>query len=318
MTQQQRRASRHQSEGERRQARAQRILDAATTLILRYGFHKTTIEDIAREAGVGKGTLYLHWSTREALFDALMLREKIAMAADIQQRLAGDPAGASLRGLLKHAALALLHRPLLKAVLLRDTQVFGTWVGREQSSELSTDVLAGFTSYLEMLRTQGLVRRDQSLHTQAALFGSIFLGFFQARPLLPDAFRPSEEELAELMAETGHRTLEPADPTPSAALEIASHTLTQYLDRSVARAQEELHEDAEQEFKDNRTTAQMTRRARGRKGGRARKLKTATQLAQARLLYADKTRSIHEICSALGVSRATFYRSIREARQEEL
>src|SRR5215467_5688451 len=128
LTQQKRRESQHHSEGERREARAQRILDAATTLILRYGYHKTTIEDIAREAGIGKGTLYLHWNTREALFAALMLREKVAMAADIQQRLAGDPAGASLRGLLKHAALALMRRPLLKAVLLRDTQVFGMWV----------------------------------------------------------------------------------------------------------------------------------------------------------------------------------------------
>ena len=318
MTQQQRRARRHRSEGEWREARSQRILDAATILILRYGYHKTTLEDIAREAGVSKGTLYLHWKTREALFAELMLREKVAMAADIQQRLARDPDGATLRGLLKHAALALLRRPLLKAIVLRDTQVFGTWVGHEQSSALSTEVLAGFTTYLEMLRAQALVRTDLSLHTQAALFGSIFLGFFQARPLLPDVFKPSEEELAELMAETVHRTLEPADPIPSAALEIASHTLTQYLDRSVGRAQVQLHAHSEQEFEDNQPTAQIARRARGRKGGRARKLKTAAQLAQARLLYADKTRSIQQICSALGVSRATFYRSIREGGQEEL
>jgi AcrR family transcriptional regulator len=286
-------------------------------LILRYGYHKTTIEDIAREAGVGKGTLYLHWNTREALFAALILREKVAMAADIQQRLACDPAGATVRRLLKHAALALLHRPLLKAVLLRDTQVFGTLVQREQSSTLSTEVLAGFTTYLEMLRVQGLVRTDLSVHAQATLFGSIFLGFFQARPLLPDAFKPSEEELAELIAETGHRTLEPADPVPSAALEIASHTLTQYLDRSMDRAQEQLHGDGEQEFEDDRPPAHMASRARGRKGGRAKKLKTAASVAQARRLYADKTRSIQEICSALGISRATLYRSIRDARQEE-
>src|SRR5215467_13934307 len=124
LTQQKRRESQHHSEGERREARAQRILDAASHLILRYGYHKTTIEDIAREAGVGKGTLYLHWKTREALFAALILRKKVAMAEDIKQRIACDPAGATLRGLLKHAALALIGRPLLKSVLLRDTEVF--------------------------------------------------------------------------------------------------------------------------------------------------------------------------------------------------
>jgi len=60
LTQQSQGASTHEPEAERREARAQRILDAASTLILRYGYHKTTIDDIAREAGVGKGTLYLH------------------------------------------------------------------------------------------------------------------------------------------------------------------------------------------------------------------------------------------------------------------
>ncbi len=265
LTQQSQGASTHEPEAGRREARAQRILNAASTLILRYGYHKTTIDDIAREAGVGKGTLYLHWKTREALFAALILREKVAMAEDIKQRIASDPAGATLRGLLKHAALALMQRPLLKAVLLRDTEVFGKLVQREQSSALSAEVLAGFTTYLQGLREQGLVRADLSLQALAALFSSIFTGFFLAAPLLPDAFKPSDEELAELMAETGHRTLEPRDPVPSAAFQIASHTLTQYLDRSVARAQERLHVGVQTEFENDLLTAQMSARARGRR-----------------------------------------------------
>ena len=317
LTQQSQGASTHEPEAVRREARAQRILDAASTLILRYGYHKTTIDDIAREAGVGKGTLYLHWNTREALFAALILREKVAMAEDITQRLACDPAGATLRGLLKHAALALMHRPLLKAVLLRDTEVFGKLVQREQSSSLSTEVLAGFTTYLEVLREQGLVRADLSLPALAALFSSIFLGFFLAAPFLPGAFKPSDEELAELMAETGHRTLEPRDPLPSSALQIASHTLTQYLDHSLAQAQEQLHRGVQIAFEDDRLTAQMPTRARGKKGGRSKKLKTAAQVVEARRMYADKTRSIEEICSALGISRASFYRYLKDARQEE-
>lgn len=317
MAQQRLETSTQMQTGERREARVQRILDAASTLILRYGSHKITVEDIAREAGVGKGTLYLHWNSREALFAALILREKVAMAEDIKQQIAGDPAGASLHGLLKHAALALMQRPLLKAVLLHDTQVFGEVVQREQSSALSTEVLAGFTAYLEALRQQGLVRADLSLHTLGALFSSIFTGFFLAVPLLPNAFKPSDEELAELIAETGHRTLEPRDPLPSSSLQTASHTLTQYLDRSVASAQEQLQMGDQAKVEDDRQRAHRSVRTRGRKGGRAKKLKTAAQVAQARRLYADKTRSIEEICSALGISRATFYRYMREAQEDQ-
>lgn len=314
MAQQNKRESQQMQTRARREVRAQRILDAASTLISRDGYDKTTIEGIAREAGVGKGTLYLHWTTREALFAALILREKVVMAEDIKQRLADDPAGATLHGLLKHAALALLHRPLLKAALLHDTEVFGKLVQREQSSTLSTEVLAGFTAYLEILREQGLVRADLSLHALVALFSSIFLGFFLARPLLPDTFKPSEEELAELMAETGHRTLEPRTPAPSSPLQAASHALTQYLDHSVGRAQEQLQVDVQTRSEGNRLLARRPSRARGRKGGRTKKLKMAEQVAQAQHWYADKTRSIQEICSALGISRATFYRYVRDAR----
>src|SRR3954469_24682934 len=90
-------------EASKRQERALRILDVAAALILRWGYNKTTIDDIARQAGVAKGTIYLHWNTREDLFSALMQRERLALTADIKQRISGDPAGATLRGVLKHS-----------------------------------------------------------------------------------------------------------------------------------------------------------------------------------------------------------------------
>jgi AcrR family transcriptional regulator len=41
------------------------ILDAADRLLARYGYAKMTIDDLAREVGVGKGTIYLHFSSKE-------------------------------------------------------------------------------------------------------------------------------------------------------------------------------------------------------------------------------------------------------------
>jgi AcrR family transcriptional regulator len=46
----------------------QAIVDAAEELFERYGFKKTAIDDIAREARIGKGSVYLHFSSKEALF----------------------------------------------------------------------------------------------------------------------------------------------------------------------------------------------------------------------------------------------------------
>jgi len=54
-------------------------------------------------------------------------------------------------------------------------------------------------------------------------------------------------------------------------------------------------------------------RARGRVGGRPRKLKTNGKVALAQRMFADQSHSIPEICAALGISRATLYRYVKEA-----
>src|SRR3954463_9519095 len=58
-------------------------------------------------------------------------------------------------------------------------------------------------------------------------------------------------------------------------------------------------------------------RARGRVGGRPRKLKTNGKVALARQMFADQSHSVPEICAALGISRATLYRYVKEAKSAE-
>jgi DNA invertase Pin-like site-specific DNA recombinase len=51
-------------------------------------------------------------------------------------------------------------------------------------------------------------------------------------------------------------------------------------------------------------------RARGRNGGRPKKLQTDDKVLFAQRIYADKSISIQEICSTLGISRSTLYRYV--------
>src|SRR4051812_25722702 len=47
------------------ESRKELILDAADRLLARFGYKKMTVDDIAREAGIGKGTVYLHFASKE-------------------------------------------------------------------------------------------------------------------------------------------------------------------------------------------------------------------------------------------------------------
>ncbi|WP_353231023.1 helix-turn-helix domain-containing protein [Novosphingobium sp.] len=48
-----------------------RMLDAGLTLFARHGFKRTSMADIAREAGIARATLYLHFPDKRAVFAAL-------------------------------------------------------------------------------------------------------------------------------------------------------------------------------------------------------------------------------------------------------
>jgi AcrR family transcriptional regulator len=43
------------------------ILDAVDVLLARYGYRKMTMDDVARQVGIGKGTIYLHFPGKEEL-----------------------------------------------------------------------------------------------------------------------------------------------------------------------------------------------------------------------------------------------------------
>ena len=245
MTEQNQGADTPQREVSKRQARAQRILDAATTLILRWGYNKTTIDDIAKQANVAKGTIYLHWKTREELFAALIKREKLEIAEEIKQRIAADPEGATLRGIVRCVTPVLLKRPLMKAVLLRDLDVLGKLTQSDYRNETYVEKLTGFKTYIALLREHGLVRTDLSLRAQVYIYSAIFMGFFLIAPLMPAEFTLSDEETADLIAETVHRALAVDRPASPDELQAISRPFMQFLNERIATAQEQFQHEIE-------------------------------------------------------------------------
>jgi AcrR family transcriptional regulator len=63
----------------RPEARPEEILDAAFTVFGENGYARTKLDEVAHRAGVSKGTLYLYFESKEALFQA-MVRDRILPA----------------------------------------------------------------------------------------------------------------------------------------------------------------------------------------------------------------------------------------------
>lgn len=91
------------------EAKEQAILDAARGLFLHYGFKKTSVDDIAREAGIAKGTVYLYFKNKQEILGRLGVAYLERSKVDLIERLAREPD----------------HRQRLKMVLrLRAEEIF--------------------------------------------------------------------------------------------------------------------------------------------------------------------------------------------------
>jgi AcrR family transcriptional regulator len=110
---------------------AQRILDAALALAAASGLRHLTMDDVARRAGVGRMTVYRRFGSREALLDALAVREARRCLATIARAL--DPTApiddrlaelfvATLGVIREHPLLARLARVEPEALLLELTR----------------------------------------------------------------------------------------------------------------------------------------------------------------------------------------------------
>src|SRR3954453_11965235 len=94
------------------------ILTAATRLFARFGFKKTSVDQIAKEAGVAKGTVYLAAETKEDLFYQAVHREVRAWTAELARLI--DPRVSAEQLLMQVASEGLRYlneRPLVRELL---------------------------------------------------------------------------------------------------------------------------------------------------------------------------------------------------------
>src|SRR5215510_4732110 len=68
-------------------AKRQQILDGAARVFRKMGFDAASMNDVTREAGVSKGTLYVYFANKEELFTAMIDIERASFVAAVRTAL---------------------------------------------------------------------------------------------------------------------------------------------------------------------------------------------------------------------------------------
>jgi len=156
-----------------------RILDAAQSLFLRYGVKRTALDDVVREAGIAKGTLYLYFNSKDALFAAIAERlcaetlrkaeEAIASTSSLTPRIVG----------CLDASIGSMHRLTAQSPHIVELT--------ESKEALAAAIFNGFNHKMKnllrkVLRDGGIKRADAVEMVFAAAVGTLETGDSAIKP----------------------------------------------------------------------------------------------------------------------------------------
>jgi AcrR family transcriptional regulator len=103
-------------------AKRQQIIEGARRVFINMGFDAASMNDITREAGVSKGTIYVYFANKEELFEALIEEERSTIFKNLYEALEH---GGNLRDTLVRFAVALSTKITSPKVVLAQRTVIG-------------------------------------------------------------------------------------------------------------------------------------------------------------------------------------------------
>lgn len=199
--------------------RRERLLNTAATLFARWGFDKTSVEDIARETGISKGAVYLEFPSKDALFMALLHREFGRHAAEWLRRFEQDHGDWSFARMIQHSLAAINTNPFVKAIMTRDKRLLGSFLRRD--TELLKNTISARTELFARLQEVGAIRDDIPAQTLAFLTTSISFGLISSDDFIPGEHKVPFDDGVRALGLLLDRGLAPETPgDPEAAREI--------------------------------------------------------------------------------------------------
>jgi AcrR family transcriptional regulator len=224
--------------------RVAQLLDAAGELLLAHGYRRVTVDDVARRAGVGKGTVYLHVASKLDLFAAVLVRESIDVTHELLDALRADPAEVALARTLRTSHLAVQRRPLTRALMAGDVEVLGAIATDTKAGlEIVTDKRAFAAEHFALLHRHGLLAEDPATTPDLVYrLSATVIGFF-LDDLVPAAAGMDVTARADALAAVVRAGFAPPGEPDPAALAAAAPELAALYERTLEHLTSALPEE---------------------------------------------------------------------------
>ncbi|XVQ06224.1 TetR/AcrR family transcriptional regulator [Spirillospora sp. CA-255316] len=209
---------------EHRSRKAARILDSTRELVLDHGARKITVADITRAAGVGKGTVYLYWPTKEDLILGLFARDLLTFLDEVISRITADPAAVLPRRLAPLLISTARTLPLALHLHGGDADLLRLLAQQAGDRDLfaRTRPSALCEAVMPILRRYALIRHDRPLPSQTYAMHAVLVGFGTAMSdpvTVPPAVDDPDDVLADTVAQLLEPPIAPGEPAITAAAE---------------------------------------------------------------------------------------------------
>ena len=188
-----------------------RILDSAARLIGHYGYDKTTIDEIARDAGVAKSTLYRRWKSKEALLNAVLWRETLRLMEDWLARVEADPKGDTFAGIFRAALLSMRDNAFIMALYSDNRRVIANLLARPELQDAYAERQRFVQYTLRRLQAVGAVRADVDVDLYSYMAVALQYGLLNLGRVIPDAQTPPLDHVIEMTADMISVYLEPPE-----------------------------------------------------------------------------------------------------------
>lgn len=179
----------------RAERKRQRILEAAGRCFARDGFAKATVEEIARQAGVSKGLVYVHFESKDELLEAVLeetLREwREVTSKDVEREAVG--ALETIAVIHRSSIRFARSRPVLRTILARDARLL-LHPGDARTRASMAEWREGLIEILRSGIDAGEIRPDLDVERTADVIRLLHLSFLD-RLFTPGVIDTGDETL---------------------------------------------------------------------------------------------------------------------------